>query len=63
MCHAWISEERIVVGTDAGKILLFESGELKAEFSVSGLTSPAGGSTSNIAVRYIHGSVYFLETV
>ncbi len=51
LCHAWVSDERIVVGTDNGKILLFESGEIKAEFSVTGLNSPAGGSSSNVAVR------------
>jgi len=51
MCHTWINEEKIVVGTDAGKILFFESGEFKAELSVAGFTSPTAGSTTNIAVR------------
>ena len=40
------------MGTDAGKILFFESGELKVELSVAGFTSPTAGSTSNFAVRY-----------
>ena len=53
MCHTWINEEKIVVGTDAGKILFFESGEFKAELSVAGFTSPTAGSTTNIAVRYV----------
>lgn len=51
-CHTWVNEERIVVGTDAGKILFFESGELKAELSVAGVTSQATGSSTNVAVRY-----------
>ena len=25
MCHAWVAEERLVVGTDNGDLLLFES--------------------------------------
>jgi hypothetical protein len=28
LCHAWVSEERVVVGTDTGKLLLFENGEI-----------------------------------
>ncbi|XP_055956153.1 cilia- and flagella-associated protein 57 [Patella vulgata] len=33
LCHAWVSEERVVVGTDSGKLMLFEAGELKTEIS------------------------------
>eukprot|EP00795_Rhopilema_esculentum_P004667 gene4667-20951_t len=51
LCHAWITEERIVVGTDAGKMLLFESGELKAEFTVAGTSTPAIGSAGNLVGR------------
>ena len=51
LCHAWVSDERIVVGTDNGKILLFELGELKAEFSVNGSNTPVGGSSSNVGIR------------
>ena len=32
LCHAWVSEERVVVGTSTGHLLLFEAGELKSEF-------------------------------
>lgn len=35
LCHAWVSEERVIVGTDTGKLLLFEAGELKNEFNVA----------------------------
>ncbi|CAL1538634.1 unnamed protein product [Lymnaea stagnalis] len=34
LCHAWVSEDRIIVGTDSGKVLLFEAGELKKEFNL-----------------------------
>jgi WD40 repeat protein len=34
LCQAWLSESRIIVGTDASKVILFEGGELKAEFKV-----------------------------
>lgn len=32
-CFTWISEERLLVGTDQGKVLLIESSETKAEFN------------------------------
>eukprot|EP01137_Pigoraptor_chileana_P030193 Opistho-2@16440 len=32
LCHAWLSEDRIIVGTDTSKLLLFEALELKAEY-------------------------------
>ncbi|GFR57789.1 cilia- and flagella-associated protein 57-like [Elysia marginata] len=34
LCHAWVSEERIIVGTDTGRLLLFEAGEVKNEFNL-----------------------------
>jgi hypothetical protein len=34
LCQSWINEERILVGTDIGKVLLFESGEMKGEYPV-----------------------------
>lgn len=35
LCLAWLSEDRVVLGTDAGKVQLFEGGELKNEFDVT----------------------------
>jgi len=35
LCHAWVSDERVIVGTESGKLLLFESGELKQEFNLA----------------------------
>ena len=41
LCLSWISEDRLVLGTDNGKVQLFEVGELKNEFSIS----PRAGSS------------------
>jgi len=30
LCHAWVSEERVIVGTDTGELLLFDMGEFKS---------------------------------
>lgn len=35
LCQAWVSDERVVVGTDSGKLLIFEAGELKHEITVN----------------------------
>ena len=32
LCHAWISEDRILLGTDCGKIQLIEVADLRNEF-------------------------------
>ncbi|NXP45592.1 CFA57 protein, partial [Heliornis fulica] len=34
LCHAWLSEEKVICGTDTGKLTLFETGELHWETSV-----------------------------
>ena len=44
LCQAWISEDRLVLGTDGGKVQLFEVGELKNEFDVMMPTSSTMGS-------------------
>ena len=35
LCQAWVSDERVIVGTDNGRLLLYEAGELKSEISIS----------------------------
>lgn len=35
LCQSWVSDERVVVGTESGKLLLFEAGELKTEFNLT----------------------------
>lgn len=34
LSQAWVSDERVIVGTDMGKLLLFEAGELRNEMTV-----------------------------
>uniref|UniRef100_A0A8D2P8L7 Cilia and flagella associated protein 57 n=1 Tax=Zosterops lateralis melanops TaxID=1220523 RepID=A0A8D2P8L7_ZOSLA len=34
LCHAWLSEEEVICGTDTGKLNLFETGELLWETSL-----------------------------
>ncbi|NXI62239.1 CFA57 protein, partial [Anseranas semipalmata] len=34
LCHAWLSEEEVICGTDTGKLILFENGELHWQTSV-----------------------------
>lgn len=43
MCHVWVGEERLVVGTDAGELLLFDMGECRAVLP----QSPGGGNGGN----------------
>ncbi|XP_015249885.1 PREDICTED: cilia- and flagella-associated protein 57 [Cyprinodon variegatus] len=35
LCHTWLSEDRVVAGTDSGRLLVSESGELRREMKVS----------------------------
>ncbi|XP_069559333.1 cilia- and flagella-associated protein 57 [Brachyistius frenatus] len=35
LCHAWMSEERVMAGTHTGRLLVFESGHLRREISVT----------------------------
>ncbi|MGH0169155.1 UNVERIFIED_CONTAM: hypothetical protein FKN15_005121 [Acipenser sinensis] len=34
LCHAWVSEERVIAGTETAKLLVFESGDLRWEMTV-----------------------------
>uniref|UniRef100_A0A3Q1ITP4 EML-like second beta-propeller domain-containing protein n=1 Tax=Anabas testudineus TaxID=64144 RepID=A0A3Q1ITP4_ANATE len=31
LCHTWATEERVIAGTDTGRLLVFESGDLRRE--------------------------------
>ena len=31
LCHTWMTEERVIAGTDTGRLLVFESGDLRRE--------------------------------
>ncbi|KAM5149014.1 cilia- and flagella-associated protein 57 [Mantella aurantiaca] len=36
LCHAWLSEDRVICGTDTGRLCLWESGDLRWEQSIEG---------------------------
>ncbi|NXT45627.1 CFA57 protein, partial [Pluvianellus socialis] len=40
LCHAWLSEEEVICGTDTGKLILFETGELRWETTVEYKKTP-----------------------
>ncbi|KAM4721643.1 cilia- and flagella-associated protein 57 [Rhinophrynus dorsalis] len=40
LCHSWLSEDRIICGTDTGKLCLWESGDLRWEVNISSTTGP-----------------------
>ncbi|XP_070759353.1 cilia- and flagella-associated protein 57 isoform X2 [Enoplosus armatus] len=35
LCHAWMTEERVITGTDTGRLLVFESGDLRREINAA----------------------------
>lgn len=35
LSHCWVASERVVAGTDTGRLLVFESGELRREMVMS----------------------------
>ena len=39
LCHAWLSEDRLLLGSDNGRVQLFEVGDLKNEFEIGVPTS------------------------
>lgn len=41
LSHAWLSEERVIVGSDMGKLFLFESGDLRWETNIECKKSPS----------------------
>ncbi|XP_029288716.1 LOW QUALITY PROTEIN: cilia- and flagella-associated protein 57 [Cottoperca gobio] len=35
LCHTWMTEERVIAGTDTGRLLVFESGDLRREINIA----------------------------
>ncbi|PAA67586.1 hypothetical protein BOX15_Mlig006712g2, partial [Macrostomum lignano] len=46
--HCWVSDERIVAGTDSGKWVLMENGEQRAEFTMAESASESGDRESDL---------------
>eukprot|EP00163_Fabomonas_tropica_P019041 TRINITY_DN334_c0_g1_i4.p1 TRINITY_DN334_c0_g1~~TRINITY_DN334_c0_g1_i4.p1 ORF type:complete len:1057 (+),score=414.00 TRINITY_DN334_c0_g1_i4:945-4115(+) len=53
LCHTWMNEERIIVATDTGDLLLFDLGDLKYVFP----TSPTDGNSIDSIIPYAKGFV------
>ena len=50
LCHAWLSEDKLLMGTSAGKVQLFEVADLKHEYY---LASPPGTSSQVSTDMYV----------
>uniref|UniRef100_A0A8C7KEZ8 Cilia and flagella associated protein 57 n=1 Tax=Oncorhynchus kisutch TaxID=8019 RepID=A0A8C7KEZ8_ONCKI len=44
LSHAWVSEDRVIAGTEAGRLMVFESGDLRWDMCVSTKTTIAKGN-------------------
>ncbi|XP_006503434.1 cilia- and flagella-associated protein 57 isoform X1 [Mus musculus] len=56
LAHAWVSEDRVIVGTDTGKLFLFESGDQRWETSIM-----VKESTSSRSLEVIQESESLIE--
>ncbi|XP_008762314.1 cilia- and flagella-associated protein 57 isoform X1 [Rattus norvegicus] len=56
LAHSWVSEDRIIVGTDTGKLFLFESGDQRWETNIM-VKEP----TSSRSLDIIHESESLVE--
>ncbi|XP_036925516.1 cilia- and flagella-associated protein 57 isoform X2 [Sturnira hondurensis] len=48
LAHTWVSDDKIVVGTDTGRLFLFESGDLRWETSI--MVQESTSETKNLEV-------------
>ncbi|XP_068451125.1 cilia- and flagella-associated protein 57 [Clinocottus analis] len=55
LCHTWASGERAIAGTDKGRLLVFESGELRGEINVTS-TAAQGQSDRQAEMKKIRGN-------
>eukprot|EP00967_Tisochrysis_lutea_P077403 scaffold105095_cov27-Tisochrysis_lutea.AAC.1 len=53
LCHAWMSEDRVIVATDSGDLLLLEAGELKIALP----SAPSDGLSIDSIIAYSKGFV------
>lgn len=56
LCQAWVSDERVIVGTESGRLLLMEAGELKTEFTVT------KSDSAKERLKKLHGLQNFQST-
>lgn len=51
LCHAWVTEERVIAGTDTGRLLVFDSGDLRREISTASKAAPEQSDRSEVGPR------------
>lgn len=59
LCHTWVSEDRLLLGAESGKVQLYEVGDLKHEYEVSVMrkqTSKQGSRVNSRASSRLGGS-------
>ena len=54
LSHTWLTDEKIVAGTDTGRLLLFESGELRNEFNLTETDAPISRQVQKIILRILY---------
>ncbi|XP_034387977.1 cilia- and flagella-associated protein 57 [Cyclopterus lumpus] len=55
LCHTWASGERAIAGTDKGRLLVFESGDLRGEINVAS-TAAQHHSDRQVHLKKIRGN-------
>ena len=58
LCHAWLSETRLIIGTDTGKVQLFEGGDMKNEFEVPSVPAPESSKSPSRSSKHELGTGY-----
>lgn len=59
LCHTWVTMERVIAGTDKGRLLVFESGKLRREIDMA---SKAVQEQSDRSVDGPHSFVTLLQS-
>lgn len=51
LCHAWLTADSVIAGTDTGRLLVFESGDLRREISMA---SQVQSNRSEVETLWLH---------
>lgn len=55
--HAWLSEDQIIVGSDCGRLQLFEVGDLKNDFEIGISLAERTTNSQDVVKKPSHGSI------
>uniref|UniRef100_A0A8C1LC29 Cilia- and flagella-associated protein 57-like n=1 Tax=Cyprinus carpio TaxID=7962 RepID=A0A8C1LC29_CYPCA len=58
LCHTWMSTEQVIAGTDAGQLMMFESGRQRWEMNVT----PVQKVSSVRTIREISEVIYLIQS-